>query len=127
MIIIDTDILIWILRGKIEFRDQLKKTIFETDGHVYITPIQAAEIYAGLKISEMEMVSEFINSILCLNIDKKIGILAGRFIQQYSKSNNVTLADAIIAATAKTWNYKLWTLNRKHYPMFKNNDFYNFS
>ena len=33
------------------------------------------------------------------------------------KSHSVELGDALIAACASSTDLKLWTLNKKHYPM----------
>jgi predicted nucleic acid-binding protein len=124
MIVIDSDIIIWILRGKETIKDEFKKAAVKTNGRIYLTPIQVSEVYAGVKESEKERVNDFINSFVCLDIDKKIGKLAGTYIQKYSKSLKITLADALIASVAKTYSFKLWTLNKKHYPMLKAGEFY---
>jgi predicted nucleic acid-binding protein len=124
MIIIDSDILIWILRGKEAYKEQFKKVVEITQGSMFITPVQIAEIYAGLKESERVDTEIFLNSFMVLMIDPKIGELAGEYINQYKKSHQITLADAMIAAAAKIHGLKLWTLNRKHYPMLTDKDFH---
>ena len=46
--------------------------------------------------------------------------IAGRLHRrQYHKSHNISLADALIAATAEQYQAKLVTLNSKHFPMTK--------
>ena len=124
MIILDTDILIWILRKNKEIKNKLIKATLETDGGLYITPIQIAEIYAGIRPSEEKIIKKFLNSFNIIPIDVQIGELAGRFINQYRKSHSVEIADAIIAAASIVNNFKLWTLNKKHYPMIKKENFY---
>lgn len=124
MIILDTDILIWILRKNKEIKNKLIKVTLETDGGLYITPIQIAEIYAGIRASEEKIIKKFLNSFNIIPIDVQIGELAGRFINQYRKSHSVEIADAIIAAASIVNNFKLWTLNKKHYPMIKKENFY---
>ena len=124
MIVLDTDILIWFLRGKEEIKEKLTKAVVETNGSLYITPIQIAEIYAGVRKSEEETTRKFLDSFSLIPIDAEIGQLAGRFINQYRKSHSVELADAIIAAVSMINNFKLWTLNRKHYPMIRESEFY---
>lgn len=54
-----------------------------------------------------------------IDIDKEVGKLAGEFIRAYGKSHNVTMADALIGSAAKLNGFKLWTLNKKHYPMLE--------
>ncbi len=124
MIILDTDILIWVLRGNVEIKEKLEEAINETDGSLYITPIQIAEIYAGIRKSEENITKGFLNSFNIIPIDAEIGRLAGKFINQYRKSHSVEIADAIIAAASIVNSFKLWTLNKKHYPMIEEAGFY---
>jgi len=74
--------------------------------------------------SEEEITKKFLNSFNLIPIDAQIGQLAGRFINLYRKSHSVEIADAIIAAASIVNNFKLWTLNKKHYPMVKEDGFY---
>ncbi|NET45861.1 PIN domain-containing protein [Okeania sp. SIO2B3] len=52
-----------------------------------------------------------------IQIDEKIATLRGLYPRDYSKSNGVGIADALIAATANIKQAKLVTLNRKHFPI----------
>jgi predicted nucleic acid-binding protein len=45
-------------------------------------------------------------------------------LQKYGKSHAVTMADALVGAVARINAFKLWTLNKKHYPMFEAKDFF---
>jgi len=123
MIIIDTDILIWILRGDENIKRRFTELVLETKGYVFITPVQIAEIYTGIKEKEKIKTENFLESFNIINIDKRIGKIAGEFINKYGKSHNVTMTDALIGAAAKVNGFKLWTLNKKHYSMFEGNEF----
>ena len=123
MILIDSDIIIWILRGKSDIKDKLEGFIKDIEEKVFITPIQVSEIYAGLKEKERIDTALFLETIPCVDIDYQIGKLAGEFLNLYHKSHGITLSDSIIAACSKIYNLKLWTLNKKHYPMILKNDF----
>lgn len=123
MIVVDTDILIWILKGNEAIKRRFTELVLETKGHVFITPVQIAEIYAGIKEKEKIKTENFLQSFNIIEIDKQVGRLAGEFINNYGKSHNVTIADALIGAAAKVNGFKLWTLNKKHYPMFEDNEF----
>lgn len=120
----DTDILIWILRGREDIKEQFERAVKETNGYLYITPIQIAEIYAGLRESEKKITEEFLQGFLTIGIDEEVGKMAGFFINRYRKSHSVELADALIAACVKIKSLKLWTLNKKHYPMLGKSEFY---
>ena len=124
MVVVDTDILIWILRQDQSLVDRFKTAIVETNGHVYITPVQVAEIYSGIRPKEKLKVELFIESMNILDIDKKIGKLAGDFLHQYARSHAMTMADALVGAAAKTNVFKLWTMNKKHYPMFERGEYF---
>ena len=122
MIIFDTDIIIWILRGKETIVTDAKRLSEETSGNIYITPVQVAEVYSGMKEKEERKTRELIESFYFLDINKRIGELAGIYLNKYRKSHQIELADAIIGASAKNYNFKLFTLNTKHYPMLSKNN-----
>jgi hypothetical protein len=122
LIIFDTDIIIWILRGDSDIVSKAKLISVETHGKIYITPIQVAEIYSGMMNNEAKKTKELIESFYFLDINKPIGELAGEYMHKYRKSHNIELADAIIGAAAKIYSFKLFTLNTKHYPMLHKED-----
>ena len=124
MVVADTDILIWILRQDLALVERFKDAIRATNGHIFITPVQVAEIYSGIRPKEKVKVEIFIESLNILDIDKRIGKLAGEFLHDYGKSHSVTMADALVGAAAKVNVFLLWTLNKKHYPMFENDEFF---
>ena len=119
MIVFDTDVLIWILMGKEEIIQKAEKLINDTNGYVYITPVQIAEIYARARKKELKQIEKLLNSFRKVDINEEIGKLSGEFINKYRKSHNVELADSLIAACCKVYGFRLWTLNKKHYPMIK--------
>ncbi|OGC08598.1 hypothetical protein A2526_00375 [candidate division WOR-1 bacterium RIFOXYD2_FULL_36_8] len=124
MIFVDSDVLIWILRGDKQFKGDFSAAVNECDGAIYISPMQFVEILAGVRETERLDTELFLNSLQVLHIDSEIGRLAGEYIRKYKKSHNVHTTDAIIAATTKINNLKLWTCNKKHYPMLKLSEFY---
>jgi len=124
MIMIDTDILIRIFRKKPEIKARFDQAVRDVQGDVYVTPIQVAEIYGGIRKSERAETAAFFQAIRHLEITEAIGQQAGEFMNQYQKSHNVTLADALIAAASSRHHFRLWTLNRKHYPMMLPEHFY---
>lgn len=124
MIVADTDILIWILRQDKALVGRFKEVVRETGGNIFITPVQVAEIYSGIRPKERVKVELFIESLNILDIDGRMGQLAGDFLQKYGKSHSVTMADALVAAAAKANIFRLWTMNKKHYPMFENAEFF---
>ena len=50
-------------------------------------------------------------------VDSEIALKGGLYRRDYRKSHDLGLADALIAATAKSCHASLVTLNSKHFPM----------
>jgi predicted nucleic acid-binding protein len=116
MYLLDTDVLIWILRGRNEIVDKISKLKEKTP--VCISVISIAEIYQNIFSSELTTTEEFLNLHNIFEIDAKIAKIAGLYFQQYSKQlKNLSLADCLIAATANSHDLILVTLNTKHFPM----------
>lgn len=123
MIIVDSDILIWILRGRIDVKEKMMELVIQKNIQLFITPIQISEIYTGIREKERASTILFLDSFPCINIDHYTGKLAGEYMLQYKKSHNITISDSLIAACCIQNNLKLWTLNKKHYPMLQKDDF----
>ncbi len=120
----DSDILIWYLRGMPEIIDEV--TSLALRDNLYITPVVLAEIYAGAKTKEEETIRNMFSSMHIIEINEEMGKTAGRFLNKFSKSHNLKIADALIAASAVYGKMKLWTLNKKHYPMLEKKEFYEY-
>ena len=115
-ILIDSDIVIDFLRGEKRAVAVLKA---ETDALCF-SVITVAEINAGVRNArEEEQVDRLFSLIPVLPVTPEIARQAGKFVKQYSTSHAVELPDAIIAATCTVHYAELFTLNVKHYPMFK--------
>ena len=121
-ILLDSDIIIWFLRGKTDIVTKINNLIIKNN--LYVSPISIAEIYAGARPKEEKFINAFFSLIETISIDSSTGKLAGSYLNKYSKSHNIEIADSFIAATALNYSLKLWTLNKKHYPMIKQNEFY---
>lgn len=123
MVIVDSDILIWLLRGDESVKARFKELAGAMDGEMYISPIQIAEVRAGMKDRELRKTEELLEAFPVLEIDAPVGACAGDILRRYAPSHGVTLADALIAGTAMCHRMKLWTMNRKHYPGMGGDDF----
>jgi predicted nucleic acid-binding protein len=115
-LLIDTDVLIDYLRNRHEAVAYLE-TAAEP---LLISVVTIAELYAGVKEgAERAKLDVFITAFEIASLDFAIAIAGGLHRRHYHKSHNVSLADALIAATAEQYQAKLVTLNRKHFPMLK--------
>ena len=117
VVLIDTDILIEISRGRDHAILARWEEVNQGDVLSLCSPVTVAELWRGVRPHEHESLNQLLAAMTCIPIDAEIGQRAGAYLRQYTKSHNVELADALIAATASIHNVELWTRNRRHYPM----------
>lgn len=116
MYLIDTDILIWVLRGNKKYEDFLQNLKDKTS--LSISTITIAEIYKNIYPSEIVKTDNLLNEFLTLDVTTPIAKQAGFYWQQYAKQlRNLSLTDCLIAATANANEATLVSLNTKHFPM----------
>jgi predicted nucleic acid-binding protein len=112
--LLDTDVLIDYLRGRPEavtYLEGLTNTLA-------ISAITVAELYAGVRDgAERAKLDSFLAVFDIVPVEQEIAIKGGLYRRDYSKSHNIGLADALIAATAELSQATLVTLNTKHFPM----------
>ena len=114
--IVDTNILIDYLRDKLE----AVRFLEPPNPSFSISVVSVAEVYAGLKgADELLVLQTFLKSFAIHDVTEEIARIAGTYLNQYSKSHHIGIADAIIAATASVFNEELATLNTKDFPMTK--------
>lgn len=114
--LVDTDVLIDYLRGN----DKAVKYVKTHSRRIVLSTISVAELYAGVREGEeRKELDEFVKLFPVFPVTLKIAGMGGLYKRDFFKSFRVGLADALIAATAKTHNADLKTLNVKHFPMLK--------
>jgi len=96
---LDSDIIIWLLRGNREILAAFDAAVREEKGNVCISPVQLAEIRAGMRDNERVQVERMLATFRIIPIEEKAGVVAGEYLRQYAKTHSVTLADAFVAAT----------------------------
>jgi len=85
---------------------------------LFISVVTRTEILAGMRPHEEKRTMELLESLDNIPIDGAIADRAGRLIYQYARKGVVlSLADALIAATALEHDLTLVTTNPKHFPM----------
>jgi hypothetical protein len=117
-LIIDTDVLIWELRGNPKARDTIHANIpFSISVVTYI------EIVQGMR--NKKELNSFIKQLVKWDVDiiqisQDISTRAMIYIEADFLSNSMEFADALIAATCINGSELLLTANEKHYKHIPN-------
>lgn len=115
-VLLDSDVVIEILRGRAEVV-AAAESLVRSGVPTYCTPITWAEVFAGVRPGEEAATEAFLSNRGEVVLDGAVGRRAGAYLARFSKSHGVELGDALIAGAAATAGLRLWTRNRKHYPM----------
>ena len=116
-VLTDSDILIEVSRGRDKTMVSQWLELGQSDALILFSAVSAAELWAGARPSEYAALEALFDALLCVPIDAAVGRRAGEYLRRYRKSHAVELGDALIAASAVERGARLWTRNRKHYPM----------
>jgi predicted nucleic acid-binding protein len=117
-LIIDTDVLIWYLRG-----NKNAKKVINANVPFKISVINYMELLRGLRDKkEYRTLQKYIKnrSIEIIQINESISSKAMFYVEDYCLSHSMELGDAIIVATALEYNEVLLTANEKHYSFIPN-------
>jgi predicted nucleic acid-binding protein len=115
-ILLDSDVIIAWLRGYEPVSSAIMNLLKSGHGLLW-TPFSIAEIFAGARKNESSRLETLFLILETLPISDIAGKKAGQYLQNYSKSHNLELGDALIAASVYAAGLSLWTMNKKHYPM----------
>lgn len=116
MYLIDTDIIIWILRGNKKYEEFLQN--LKDKDSLSISVITIAEIYKNIYPSEIVKTENVLNELETWDVTPAVAKQAGLYWQEYIKQlKNLNITDCLIAASANMNNLTLVSLNTKHFPM----------
>ena len=116
-VLVDSDILIEVSRAKDRAIVSRWMELARSGDLVLYSPVSAAELWAGARLHEHDVLSALFAALRCAPVDEQVGRQAGDYLRIYRNSHGVELGDALIAAAAVLNRAALWTRNRKHYPM----------
>lgn len=113
MVLIDTDVIIWYMRGNEKAYD-----IIENLNSFFISVVTYMELVQGMRnkkelISLRKALHGWNTKILYVSDD--ISAKAMFFVEQHFLSHSIQLADAFIGATAIAYGLPILTGNEKHY------------
>lgn len=117
MVLVDTDVLIWYMRG-----NQKAKKVIDKGGAFYISSVNYMELLQGIRNrEELGSLRHFLNQrqIQMVHVSEEISQKALNYMEEYALGHNLRMADAMIAATALILGVTLVTANSKHYLPIK--------
>ncbi|MDM8560834.1 type II toxin-antitoxin system VapC family toxin [Candidatus Parabeggiatoa sp. HSG14] len=113
-IVVDTDILIDAGRGIEQALVYIKK--YENQALLTVSIITKMELVVGCRDkNELRNTEKFLHRFGLLNLNENISKKADKLLLKYRLSHGLLIADALIAATAITWNYPLASKNQRDY------------
>ena len=113
MIFLDTCILIDYSKDKITIKDEDKQ-------NYCFSSIAQLEFTAGaLNKRELKKINRILSEFKSIDTDQDILDLAIELVNSYALSHNMTIYDAIIAATCLIYDIPLWTYNKKDFRYLK--------
>ena len=72
-------------------------------------------IFGALNKAELSKIKKSLNSVSIIQVNEAISEIALELQENYSLSHNLTIPDALIAATALEEGVELFTLNQKDF------------
>jgi hypothetical protein len=114
---IDSDVLIWHLRGDRRALEFFQSMADRPDLELWIGALQRAEVVFFMRKEEERATELFLSSFAVAPVDGAIVDAAARLYRKWHASDGIDVNDAFLAATAMTTGGALYTLNTKHYPM----------
>lgn len=115
--LVDTDVLIWYLRGN----EKAAKSLESLDGFC-ISVVTYMELVQGMRnAKELRTLKQTLREweVKIVQIEDEISMKASMYLEEYYLSNSMQLADALIAATTNRLGAELLTANDKHYKCVK--------
>ena len=117
MVLVDTDVLIWYMRGNLKAKKAIDRL-----GPFYISSVNYMELLQGIRNrEELRVLRHFLTQrqVEIVHISEEISQKALNYMEEYSLSHNLRMADAMIAATTVIFGVTLLTANSKHYVPIK--------
>lgn len=124
MVLVDTDVLIWYMRGN----EKAYQTIENFDGFS-ISVVTYMELVQGMNNKkELTLLRQALRgwNARVIYLTEEISAKAMFYVEQHFLSHSLELADALIGASAITHGLPLLTGNDKHYKVLKDLDLQKF-
>jgi predicted nucleic acid-binding protein len=113
---VDSDVLIWHLRGQSKAADFLA-SLSRSGADLWIGALQRAEIVFFMRADEAKLTMQLLSRFKTAPVNAEIVDDAGALYRQWNPSHSIDVNDAILAATVMKSGGRIFTLNSRHYPM----------
>ncbi len=114
---VDSDILIWHLRGERRAADVLRRLSAEARMELWTGALQRAEVVFFMRPEEESPTLSFLSRFKTEAVTREVVDQAGLLYRRWHPSHEIDVNDAILAATVAATGGKIYTQNVKHYPM----------
>jgi len=115
--IMDTDVLIWYMRG-----NENARKVIDNTGRFSISVITYMELIQGMRNKkELNSLRKALHAwgTDILYVSEDISAKAMFYVEQHFLSHSLQIADALIRSTAVTYGIPILTGNYKHYKVMK--------
>jgi len=119
--LLDSDVIIWNLRGRIETTEMMEGFLADGGGLLASSALSVLEVWAGVRPGEADKISALFSSFDVIPVDSVVARRAAGLLSSANRRDPRTWLDTIIAATAIENGLTLVTYNRRHfdYPGLK--------
>lgn len=114
---LDSDILIWHLRGQRKAAELLRSLEQEKGTELWIGALQRAEVVFFMRANETSATMSFLSRFKTESVTQEVVDDAGELYRKWHPTHGMDVNDAMLAATVAVTGGKIYTLNIKHYPM----------
>jgi predicted nucleic acid-binding protein len=114
---VDSDILIWHLRGNRKAANLLRTLSREPGTELWTGALQRAEVVFFMRHDEVSATMSFLSRFKTAPVTQEIVDDAGELYRKWHPSHGIDVNDAMLAATVASTGGKIYTLNIRHYPM----------
>ncbi|MGH9366941.1 MAG: PIN domain-containing protein [Thermoanaerobaculia bacterium] len=114
---VDSDILIWHLRGERKAAGMLRGLSAEAGLELWTGALQRAEVVFFIRPEEERATLSFLSRFKTEPVTREVVDQAGLLYRRWHPSHGIGVNDAILAATAAATGGKIYTQNVRHYPM----------
>ena len=115
MIVLDTTVLIDLLRGHVAAAAFLTSL----DEPPACSEVSRVELLRGLRAPERTGAERLMRVLRWISLDEEIARRAGALGRSWRRSHGLTTPDLVIAATVQELGAQLATSNLRHFPMFE--------